>query len=89
MFNHLRDGPPWTDIDRQLADTMSSYWVNFARTGDPNGPGLPTWPAYSDGFGPAMILGDRVEVETSPTPSASNLEFFDSAYARALAGGAQ
>lgn len=34
---------PWTDGDRKLADQMSTYWVNFAKTGNPNGEGLPTW----------------------------------------------
>ena len=36
----------WTDVDRALADAMSSYWVNFAASGDPNGAGLPVWPAF-------------------------------------------
>jgi para-nitrobenzyl esterase len=90
MFDNLGEGTPWTDTDRQLADRMSSYWVNFARTGDPNGPGLPEWPGYSpDGVGRAMVLGDRVEPETTTTPPVSSLDFFDSAYARQLAGGTQ
>ncbi len=41
---------PPGDADRALSNTMMSYWVNFATRGDPNGPGLPPWPAYgSDG----------------------------------------
>lgn len=39
---------PFTDADHKIADMMSSYWVNFATTGDPNGKGLPRWSAIGE-----------------------------------------
>jgi para-nitrobenzyl esterase len=39
-------GIPWTAEDRALSELMQKYWTNFARNGDPNGQGLPVWPAY-------------------------------------------
>jgi para-nitrobenzyl esterase len=42
--------PPGTKLapaDEKVSDQMRGYWANFARTGDPNGPGLPVWPKYS------------------------------------------
>ena len=41
-----RPGAVWRPEDRTLSEQMMSYWTNFAKTGDPNGPGLPPWPKY-------------------------------------------
>ena len=40
------DTVPATDADRKAADEIRGYWLNFAKTGDPNGAGLPAWPRF-------------------------------------------
>jgi para-nitrobenzyl esterase len=49
VFGTLETRPEseWCPEDRKLSEQMMSYWTNFARTGDPNGPGLSLWPRYS------------------------------------------
>ena len=42
-----RYGKDLTDADRAAARVANAYWVNFAKTGNPSGVGLPAWPAYS------------------------------------------
>ena len=49
-----------------LAHRMSDAWVRFARTGNPNGAGLPHWPAFNAGQGPTMIFDTRCEAVAGP-----------------------
>jgi carboxylesterase type B len=60
---------PFTDADRKLAATLSSYWANFTKNGDPNGPGLTVWPAVGD-KPMVMELGDK----NAPVPAAGTEE---------------
>ncbi|KAL7420437.1 hypothetical protein Q5752_004387 [Cryptotrichosporon argae] len=56
----------WRDEDRQVAETTSSYWVNFIKTGNPNGKGLPAFPTCD---GSIMHLGkDNYEMPLAATP---------------------
>ncbi|NJM29264.1 MAG: carboxylesterase/lipase family protein, partial [Rhizobiales bacterium] len=57
VFDTL-DAFPWlTDADDQkVADVTSRYWVNFVKTGDPNGSGLASWPSYREAKFPLLII---------------------------------
>ncbi len=72
VFNNVNGA---TDSDKKLEDEMSSYWVNFATTGDPNGKALPKWPVYLEKTDLALGLGDKVE----PIPALHKdaLDFLD------------
>jgi para-nitrobenzyl esterase len=50
---------PWEPVDYNLADAMSSYWVNFAKAGDPNGMGLVAWSPYKASDSKIMIFGNQ------------------------------
>jgi para-nitrobenzyl esterase len=62
VFGTMDTRPGWvvSAADRKLSDQIMSYWTNFARTGDPNGPGLPEWPKYNDAGYPLIHLNDPI-----------------------------
>ena len=80
VFDNLRNIQA-EDVDREIANAMSSYWVNFATKGDPNGRGLPRWPVYQEKNNVAMRFGDRVDVTELPNKPA--LDFLDARAAKA------
>ena len=71
----------YQDWDKQLGETIENYWVNFARTADPNGAGLPAWPIYDPTRDDVIEFGDQVTVQFRV--NAAGLDFFD-VYNRSL-----
>ena len=53
---------PWTDADRRLADAIATYWTNFAKNGNPNGPGVPSWPAFDESNTQGLLLTGEIRV---------------------------
>lgn len=85
MLNHADRNPQWTAEDIRLADTMSSYWVNFARSGNPNADGLPAWPAFNDNAGSdVLVLDAAITTETTQVPPPAALQLFDAAFEQLL-----
>jgi para-nitrobenzyl esterase len=75
VFNTLASKAlAWRDSDRRVADMMASYWTNFAKTGDPNGEGLPEWPAWGPDHR-LMRLNANAAVE--PEAHRDRYEFLD------------
>ena len=91
VFNNLRTPrvyPDNSDVEAEaknpanvaFADQVSQYWVNFARTGDPNGKGLPPWPAFKDkASSHAMVLGPA-----APEPDHGTMALYDKLYERQI-----
>jgi para-nitrobenzyl esterase len=92
VFNNLGELPLFPDRsdpklsgasapDLKVADQMSSYWVNFARNGNPNGAGLPEWKAHQVGASDRAIVLDA-DPASEPLPTKARLELYDKLYAQ-------
>jgi len=73
-----RDGTPRPE-DTAMSELVSSYWVNFAKTGDPNGARLPKWPAFTESAQQAMVFDTASSAR--PMPNRAQLEALDAYYA--------
>ena len=79
VFDHLdQESWRWSEADRHLSQVMSDYWVNFARTGNPNAPGLPAWPAFTGTDANVMHLGGQTGV--GGVANLTQLRIFDDVY---------
>jgi para-nitrobenzyl esterase len=68
-----------TEGDRAVSETMSTYWTNFAKRGDPNGPGVPAWPEFTAKNHPVMYFHNTATVGS--VPSADALAVLDTYFA--------
>ncbi len=55
--------------DREVANRLRSYWINFARGGDPNGPDLPRWDPAAEGDRLLLITTERIASGNDPCPA--------------------
>src|SRR5450759_4443147 len=80
VFQHLNPSSPQiTKQGEAISEAMATYWTNFAKRGDPNGEGLPTWPAFSD-TNPSVMYFSQTP-HTGPVPSAESLKVLDAYFA--------
>ncbi|MFN8354058.1 MAG: carboxylesterase family protein [Spirosomataceae bacterium] len=82
-FNTLnaRWGPPAepTDTEKELARVMCTYWANFAKTGNPNGQGLPTWPLYNNQSQDMLDIELDGKIVAKPDPRKARFDVVEKA----------
>jgi para-nitrobenzyl esterase len=69
-----------TSQEKELASTMNSYWINFAKTGNPNGEGLPKWPLYNTQSEEILDIELDGKVVPKPDPRKSRFNVIEKAF---------
>ena len=62
VFGNMTEAGAFNEVDRNLSQAVMQYWVNFAKTGNPNGAGLPVWPEYKAQEALNMEFGDQLKI---------------------------
>ena len=62
VFGNISKSEGYNDTDMKLSEMVMGYWVNFARTGNPNGKGLPYWPPYESKTDINLEFSDTVRI---------------------------
>jgi para-nitrobenzyl esterase len=79
VFGNFTPTMPASASDQKVSDEISSYWVNFAKKSDPNGPGLPKWPAFTNTSAQVMDLDDPSKAVD--VPNLQKLQVLDGYFA--------
>ena len=69
---------PWVDADRKVSEAMSGYWLNFIKTGQPNGAALPEWKPFNRANAQIMDLGVAPHMRPNAGPEVT--DFFQRYY---------
>lgn len=76
VFQHINQSNPGTSkSDAEISMAMGNYWINFAKYGNPNGKGLPQWPAFTAKKTAVMHFAETPHI--GPVPDEKSLEVLD------------